>query len=38
MTRMVERPFAADESRDTKTSCWDGRDALEQDKQRKLPF
>ena len=38
MTRMVERPFAADQSRDTKTSCWDARDALEQDKKRKLPF
>ena len=25
-------PFAADESRDTKTSWWDARDALEQDK------
>ena len=38
MTRVVDKPFAGDESRDTKTSCWDARDALEQDKQRKLPF
>lgn len=35
MTRMVEldTPFAGDESRDTKTSCWHARDALEQDKR-----
>lgn len=33
MTRVVDKPFAGDESRDTKTSYWDARDALEQDKR-----
>ena len=38
MTRMVDKPFAADALRDTKASCWDARDARERDKQRGLPF